>query len=304
MPTNQRAYRPSTAAYLHPPFEHFVKGLTQCGFWKATLINSAVQHQVIGRFHRLAQRKHRFMSFAPAIEATLFLNKWQYIDIAQNEPKPTLTLYDTQDTPCYHLKSIQETDSEESRYLDQHLLQSGQAPSTPARASRLRSMSPKRSIDKKALIQTWRNLQHPQEANQIFKAHQHNLPDLYQALSPNFSRRMPVSQLPTLFEACRRQALPLQFSARNHAIVQNYQGRVRKLLQLEHELIIADAGFKLHLNLSQINQAWWLQTPSAKGTIYNLKLFDFRGMEVLSLCDQPLHHSTAAWIKLSETYHT
>lgn len=284
MPTSQRAhYAPPTKRYILTPDASFIKGLADCGFWKATLINSALEHQLVGRFQRLAQRKHRLICVAPSIDATLFLNKWHHIEIDDSQAKPTLTLYDRRGEALYRLKSLDECDSEPHQTLRRHLQRYADSDQPPSLRRRLHTRAHPRAIETQAIQQAWQNLQQPQDANQIFKAHAHNLNAVYQALTPRFSRPIALNQLPAIFEQCRRQALALHFSARNPALVQGYTGRMRKLLQLDQSLLIADAGFKLQLHLDRIQQAWWLRTPSAQGTRYDLKLMDTFGQEVLSI---------------------
>ncbi|MFA6700692.1 MAG: ChuX/HutX family heme-like substrate-binding protein [Thiomicrospira sp.] len=302
MPNQQRAqHTHPTNRYILSPDASFIRGLADCGFWKASLINSALEHQLVGRFQRLAQRKQRLISITPSIEATLFLNKWHHIAIDDSQAKPTLTLYDRRGEPLYRLKSLEERDSAAHQALRQHLQRHADGHEPPSLRQRLPMRTHPRAIETHALQHAWQNLQQPQDANQIFKAHAHNLNAVYHALSPRFSRPIALTHLPTIFEQCRRQALTLHLSARNPALVQSYTGRIRKLLQLEQSLLIADAGFKLQLKLDRIQQAWWLRTPSAQGTRYDLKLMDTFGQEVLSITNPIAQQACNAWIKLSES---
>lgn len=259
----------------------FLKGLDACGHWQASLLTQGLKHHVVSQFAQMRTRGQRVMSGATGIQASFFSQKIYAIAIDWLDGICFLSFKDKVGATQYRLRSLAEPESDDYwQLLDWITRFESHA---PIRFKRFHGCRQSRQLDVKAIRQAWSELVHPQQAGTLFKAHQHQLADLYHALSPEFAGQCDTGFLTQLLDTCRNERVNLELTARNACLTQTYTGRIRQCLQDDAHTVIRDKGFKLELSAMDQLSIWWLRIPQKNQDAYQVKVFNQLDQEVLSI---------------------
>ncbi|UQB42173.1 hypothetical protein JX580_11030 [Thiomicrospira microaerophila] len=279
----ERKVLPATQM-VHHDVAGFLKGLSVFGDWQACLVTEGLKHHVVNQFSSMRTRGQRIMGEAPGIQASFFSQKIYAVAVDWLDGLCFLNFKDRAGVPHYRLRSLAEPGSVLAERLKDWV--AAFASQNSIGFKRFNACRQTRQIDKDAVRQAWQQLVHPQQAASIFKAHQYQLLDLYQALSPDFAKQMDRQFILQVIETCRNERLSLSFTARNACLTQAHVGRIKQGLDDEQHIVIRDTGFKLELSDLSSLGVWQLRIPSRHKVIHQIKLFNRLGQEILSI-DSP-----------------
>ncbi|WFE69444.1 hypothetical protein P8S54_03870 [Thiomicrospira sp. R3] len=269
--------------YIKSLFPMFLKGLEAQGYWRASLINSLGQHQIITHFNHVQTQmdQHTLRCLTRQTHIKLITDQWKYIESSINGNKQHLLIFDQKTEPCQHFKSLNETHSEQMETLTDYCSAfENKTPLIYKKPPVTQSLAKQSRPDD--LDHQRAKIQHLDQIDSLLNKYQLDF-DTFSERHTEKPQPMSIDAFTHLLSRIKLGENKVQVTSHHHAAVQSHQGRIINLLQLNNQLIIGDAGFKCQINLHSIKQVWHWQQQTAAGRIEQVMLVDYKGRLALSI---------------------
>ena len=131
----------------------------------------------------------------------------------------------------------------------------------------------KEEIDAKAFRNDWKSMKDTHEFFSLLRRHQVHRIDALHLAGKEFAYRVKPEDLQLLLENAAETAFPIMIFAGNRGNVQIHQGKINRVVPMNHWLNIMDPNFNMHLRMDLVNDAWVVRKQTKDGIVTSLELF-------------------------------
>ncbi|MEO0558359.1 MAG: ChuX/HutX family heme-like substrate-binding protein [Bacteroidota bacterium] len=143
--------------------------------------------------------------------------------------------------------------------------------------------TPDAEIDADALLTEWAGLQDTHDFFPMLRTHGVARTQALRLAEGRFTERADALAVRRALEAAVETETPIMVFVGNPGAVQIHTGPVKKLMERGPWFNVLDPGFNLHLNESQIANAWVVVKPSEDGDVTAIEAYDADGQQIVQL---------------------
>ena len=274
----------TTARWLDHDGAALVHGLVDVGRCMALTRNDSAVSEVRGRYGGVELGPHAGQVVGDGIDLRVFMSHWRYA-LAVTEPDPrgglslrrSIHVFDGAGVAVH--KVYLEAEGGDPAAWDALVAARAAATAptlelTPAVAP---PTVPDDAVDVAALRADWDAMTDTHEFFLLLRKHRVTRPQALRLAGPERARQVHGSSLGQVLAEASETALRLMLFIGNRGCLQVFSGTVARIKRMGPWLNVLDPDFNLHLREDHLASSWWVDKPTAFGTVRSLELFDATG---------------------------
>ncbi|MGB3544548.1 hemin-degrading factor [Rubrivirga sp.] len=159
---------------------------------------------------------------------------------------------------------------------------SGQALEVEPRATR-EPDTPDSDLEVDAFLQGWADLQDTHDFFPLLRNHGVGRTQALRLAEGRFTERAEPVAARRALEAAAQTGTPIMVFVGNPGAIQIHSGPVERLLERGPWFNVLDPTFNLHLDETQISEAWVVVKPTEDGDVTALEVYDDQGRQIVQL---------------------
>ncbi|MFN3596448.1 MAG: hemin-degrading factor, partial [Rubricoccaceae bacterium] len=142
---------------------------------------------------------------------------------------------------------------------------------------------PDADIDREALLAGWAALEDTHDFIHLLSTHRVGRVQALRLAEGRFTERVPGAAVRGVLEAAAAGAIPVMIFVGNPGAIQIHSGPVERLAEAGPWFNVLDARFNLHLNETQIADAFVVVKPTVDGDVTAVEAYDAAGQAIVQL---------------------
>lgn len=138
-------------------------------------------------------------------------------------------------------------------------------------------------VDADAFLDAWAALQDTHDFFPLLRDHEVGRTQALRLAEGRFTERAEPGAVRRALEAASETGTPIMVFVGNPGAIQIHSGPVRKLVERGPWFNVLDPGFNLHLDETQIAEAWVVVKPTEDGDVTAVEAFDAEGRQIVQL---------------------
>lgn len=141
--------------------------------------------------------------------------------------------------------------------------------------------TPDAEIDREAFLTAWAGLQDTHDFFPLLRDYGVSRTQALRFAEGRFTERAEPVAARRVLEAAAETETPIMVFVGNRGAIQIHSGPVKKLMERGPWFNVLDPGFNLHLDETQIAEAWVVVKPTEDGDVTALECYDADGQQIV-----------------------
>lgn len=274
----------TTSRWLDRDCPALVHGLVDVGRCMALTRNDSAVSEVRGHYGGVELGPHAGQVVGDAIDLRVFMSHWRYaLAVTEPDPRGDLTprrsihIFDGAGVAVH--KVYLQADGGDVAAWDA-LVEARAATTAPTIELAPAVAQPAvddDAVDIAKLRADWDAMTDTHEFFMLMRNHRVTRPQALRLAGTERARQVHGSSLGQVLAEASETALKLMLFIGNRGCLQVFSGTVARIKRMGPWLNVLDPSFNLHLREDHIASTWWVDKPTAFGTVRSLELFDAAG---------------------------
>lgn len=277
--------------------QEIFRQLSQLGPVMALTRNDSCVHERHGEYLNIQAEGPVGLVLGPDIDLRAFFGNWRDIFAVEEGNRLSVQFFDEEGRAVHKVYCTEQSDT--ARYLA--LVQD--YAHTPFWSENV-SVSKKKMSDTVSDVhlfrQAWLAMADTHDFFGMLKKFQVSRIGALQQAGSDLAQNVPAISVQTMLQRAAREAIEIMCFVGNRGMIQIHTGAVKKIALRGAWLNVLDPKFNLHLNTTDIKQAWIVNKPTADGWVTSLEVFDASDELIVQFfgARKPGKPELTAWRKL------
>lgn len=273
------------------------KEIGQLGTVMALTRNESCVHERHGEYLNIQAEGPVGLVLGPDIDLRAFFGSWRDIFAVEEGHRLSLQFFDEEGQAVHKVYCTEQTDT--ARYLA--LVQDFAG--APAWSESI--LVPKQTLshvvsDVGRFRQAWLAMTDTHDFFGMLKKFQISRVGALQQAGSDLAQSVSVMSVETMLQRAAQTEIEIMCFVANRGMIQIHTGTVKKIVRRGPWLNVLDPTFNLHLNTTDIKQAWIVNKPTTDGWVTSLEVFDHNDELIVQFfgARKPGKPELTAWRKL------
>lgn len=244
--------------------------------------NDACVHEKHGVYRNVEPGPHATGVLDKEIDLRIFPGRWKTAFAVTHNGRRSLQFFDAHGDAVHKVFVTDATDGDayEALVARYAVEPSGDgAPALPAVTPRPApsAPTPDAAIDRDAFLGEWAALQDTHDFFLLLSRYKAGRTQALRLAEGRFAWRLPTTAARQTLDAAAADATPIMVFVGNRGCIQIHSGPVERLVQHGPWYNVLDEGFNLHLDDTQITEAWLVVKPTEDGDVTAVECFGADG---------------------------
>lgn len=265
-------------------FAYLLEGLVGLGEVMCLTRNEYAVHERYGEFDNLKIGKVMGIVLNRTIDLRIFMNKWTYGFILEEEVKSglrvSLQFFDASGVAVHKIYPTDLTDRKGFDKLIEVAIDHEHKKIKIIPAVALIKDRPDAEIDAKDMRKDWDALTDVHQFMGMLKKHKVGRVQALRLAGSDVAYKVPIDAVRWALEQAAKKSVPIMFFIGSPGCIQIHTGEVKNIKVVGSWINVLDEKFHMHLRQDKVAEVWVVRKPTSDGMITSLEAFDSNGQSI------------------------
>ena len=272
---------------LNNNFAEILHDLHKLGYVMALTRNEEIVHERKGIYENAnTELPHKMALFVnPDIDLRIFLANWHFgFAVTSESPRGTmrsLQFFDIDGTAVHKVYLTDKSDLAEYEKLIERFKSDGQNSTLEIKSKPAKpSDKPDAEIDVEGFRAAWAKLKDTHDFFPLLRKFGVGREQALRLADKEMSTEVSADSFKFVLEEAKKRRLPIMVFVGNDGIIQIHTGEVENVVEARGWFNVMDEKFNLHINSSDVANAYIVKKPTDDGVVTSLELFNKSGENI------------------------